>query len=78
MEERIAKGDLPPHVKQTAEEEFRKLKSMGSRNPETDIVRSYLKLILDLPWTKVVEETLSLERAQTILDRDHCGLTKVK
>lgn len=44
---------------------------MGSRNPEGDVVRNYLELLLDLPWSmnlnhyldNYAEETLKLDKA---------------
>jgi len=40
--------------------------------------RSYLELMLDLPWDEFSKDKFDLKKARRILDRDHFGLEKVK
>jgi ATP-dependent Lon protease len=42
------------------------------------LYRSYIELILDLPWDEVTTDSFDLKQARDILDRDHFGLEKVK
>ena len=42
------------------------------------IQRSYLELILDLPWNEYTDDNFDLQNSQKILDRDHFGLEEVK
>ena len=40
--------------------------------------RSYLDLVLDLPWGEYTKDHFDLKHAKKILDSDHSGLEKVK
>jgi len=40
--------------------------------------RTYLELLVDLPWTEHTEDLLDIKRARQILDEDHFGLATVK
>src|SRR3712207_6580030 len=44
----------------------------------SDLIVSYVETIADLPWSKMSEDNLDLNKAQEILDRDHYDLEKVK
>ncbi len=45
---------------------------------EYNMIRTYLDWLCDLPWAKLSEDDLDLDRAQKILDRDHFGLSDIK
>ncbi len=55
-----------------------KLAKMPPGSHEATVVRSYLDTVLSLPWGKSVKETVDIQRAKQVLDRDHYGLEKVK
>jgi ATP-dependent Lon protease len=42
------------------------------------VQRSYLELVLELPWNEFTNDKFDLKKASKILDRDHFGLEKVK
>jgi ATP-dependent Lon protease len=42
------------------------------------VIVGYVETIAELPWSKLSEDNLDLDKAQEILDRDHYDLTKVK
>ena len=42
------------------------------------MLRTYLELVLELPWNKASEERLDLSRVREVLEEDHYGLEKVK
>ena len=42
------------------------------------MLRNYLDVCLELPWTKTSKERVSVSAARKILDADHYGLEKVK
>ncbi|MFN4295185.1 MAG: LON peptidase substrate-binding domain-containing protein, partial [Thermoflexales bacterium] len=52
LQETIEKADLPPHVRERAQEELARLSMMSPMAPEFSIIRSYLDWLLELPWTK--------------------------
>jgi ATP-dependent Lon protease len=76
--ERVEKAPLPEAVKTAALEEVEKLEQMGGSNPEANVVRNYLDLILSLPWAEPEAKAVDLTAARKVLDTDHYGLEKVK
>src|SRR5271165_1569955 len=65
-------------VMAAAEKELKRLSHIPSASPEYSVIVSYVEMLADLPWNKSTDDHSDLERAQTILDRDHYGLEKVK
>ncbi|MDX1796466.1 MAG: endopeptidase La, partial [Hydrogenovibrio sp.] len=78
LQEEIEAAGMPAEAKKTAEEELKKLKQMSPQSPEANIVRTYLDWMLNIPWKKRSRVSKDLEKAQTILDKQHYGLEKVK
>jgi ATP-dependent Lon protease len=61
-----------------ADKELKRLSHIPPASPEYSVIVSYVEMLADLPWNKSTEDNTDLQRAQTILDRDHYGLEKVK
>ena len=78
IEERLAKAKLPPEVEKAANKEKDRLNSIPVASPEYSVVRTYLTLLADLPWSISTEDHLDIKRARRILDHDHYDLKKVK
>ncbi len=60
------------------DKELRKLQRMNSSMSDYSVQRSYIELILELPWNQFTTDSFDLKSARKILDRDHFGLEKVK
>ncbi len=75
---KIEAAGLPEAPKKAALDELKRLEGMGAQAPEANIIRTYIDLILALPWGKAADSTIELEKAREILDADHYGLDKVK
>ncbi len=65
-------------VSETFDKELGRLRRMNPQMAEYGVQRSYLELLLELPWGEFSEDKFDLKRATKILDRDHFGLEKVK
>ena len=78
IEEKISKVKLSKEAKDKSLAELKKLKTMSPMSAEATVVRNYLDWILSIPWGKQSRVKKDLNRAQKILDDDHCGLEKVK
>ncbi len=78
MEEKINALDANDEVKEKLLKELNRYKSFGGNAMESNIIRTYIETLLELPWNQVTEENPDLNNAQEILDRDHYGLEKVK
>ena len=48
------------------------------QSAEAAVIRTYLDVLVSLPWGKSSKEVIDLHRADEILDEDHYGLDKVK
>ncbi|MBE51363.1 MAG: endopeptidase La [Flavobacteriales bacterium] len=67
--------------KEVAKEFDKGLKKLQRMNPsmaDYSVQRSYLELILELPWNQFTKDKFDLKRAKSILDKDHFGLEEVK
>jgi len=76
--DKVEKAGLPDAVKAAALEEVDKLEQMGASNPESNVLRNYLDLLLALPWAEPEAGAIDLTAARKVLDTDHYGLEKVK
>jgi ATP-dependent Lon protease len=78
LRHRLADAELPDEVRKEAERELSRLMRLPTAAPDYQITRSYVELILELPWTTVTEDNLDLARARQVLDEDHYGLKEIK
>ncbi len=78
LAERIEKAKLPAEVKKKVDEELKKMSKMSGLSAEASVSRNYIETLLDLPWKKMTKDDLNIERAASVLDRDHYGLKEVK
>jgi ATP-dependent Lon protease len=78
LRERLDALGLPPEVKKEVDREFGRLARIGREAMESQVIRTYLETIAELPWNRRSEEHLDIQRAQRILDEDHYGLEDVK
>ncbi len=76
--EKIDQANLPDEVRTKALKEVDRLSRMYSSSAESGVIRTYLDILLELPWRNKTEEKLEIKYAAEILDRDHYGLEKVK
>ncbi len=70
--------DLPPTARKEVDREINRLGRIGRESMESQVIRTYLENILELPWNLRSEEHLDLAKAGEILEEDHYGLGDVK
>ncbi len=58
--------------------ELGRLSRIGRESMESQVIRTYLETIAELPWTERTPEHLDLPEAARILDEDHYALGDVK
>ena len=75
---KIAAAEMPDAVREQAEREVARLERMGENSGESQMIRTYLDWLLDVPWGKRSEERLDPAYAREVLDADHAGLGDVK
>ena len=76
--ERIERSAMPDEVRKKALSELKKLEMGGSQHHESQGIRNYLDLLLDLPWTVGETKEIDIVEARRVLDSNHNGLEKVK
>jgi ATP-dependent Lon protease len=76
--ERIERSTMPDDVRKKAFAELKKLETGGSQHPESQGIRNYLDLLLDLPWTIEEKKAIDIDEARRVLESNHNGLEKVK
>jgi len=78
LKKKIQEADLPNHVRKEVEREIAKLAKMPPSSPEHQVLRTYLELVLELPWKKTSEDRLDLSKVRQVLEEDHYGIKEVK
>jgi ATP-dependent Lon protease len=78
LRERIEKAGLPAEAKREADREISRLERIPSASPESSVIRTYLELIVSLPWNVSTGGEVEVAKAREILDADHYNLDKVK
>ena len=78
LRRRLDEADLPEEVRKEVERELGRLERLPSAAPDYQITRTYLELVLELPWREAPTTILDLDRAQQVLDEDHYDLEKIK
>lgn len=74
----IMEAKLPEEVTNKLLKEVTHLEKQPFGSAESSVLRNYLDVCLELPWTKTSKERVSVSAARKILDADHYGLEKVK
>ena len=78
LRDRLIAADLPEDVHKEFERELGRMERLPAAAPDYQITRTYLELVLELPWRKSTEDDLDLDKAQRVLDEDHFDLEKIK
>jgi len=76
--ESAKKLEASKEVKDKLMKEINRFKSVTQNTAEMGVTRTYIETMLEMPWDKMVEESLDLTEAKRILEEEHYGLEKVK
>ena len=74
----LSEMEAGEEVKDKIKKEISRFQAMGNSAAESAVLRTYIEIMLDLPWEKLSEDSMDLEEAEKILEADHYGLKKVK
>lgn len=75
---KILKAKMPKNIEVKALAELSRFQSTPSAMAESSIIKSYLDLLVDLPWHKSSKDNYDLKKVQEKLDENHYALEKVK
>jgi len=70
--------ELPEEARKEVDREWARLTRTGRESMESQVIRTYLETIAELPWNARSEEHLDVQEAARVLDEDHYGLKDVK
>ena len=74
----LAEGAYPDAVRETIEREIHRLDVSPAMSAEVGVIRSYLDCLIEVPWMHTTKETVDMNAARAVLERDHYGLEKIK
>ncbi len=78
LRSKIEAVGMPETVKTEAFHELSRLEKVPMASPEYSVIRTYLDVMTELPWSKSTADNLDVNRARLVLDEDHYNLEKVK
>ncbi|HYD06930.1 MAG TPA: endopeptidase La [Reyranella sp.] len=78
LEKRIGEAKMPSEVESVARKELRRLQRTPEAAGEYSMIRTYLDILLELPWAPPEPKDIDIAEARKVLDADHFGLDKIK
>ncbi|MCG3160893.1 MAG: Lon protease 2 [Acidobacteria bacterium] len=78
LRKQMDEAELPEDVRKEAERELSRMEKLPQASPDYHVIRTYLEIILELPWAKSTEDNHDLANARQVLDEDHFDLKDVK
>ena len=78
LTKKIEDAKMSPEAKKEAERELSRLAKMPTASAEYTVSRTYLDLLVALPWSITTTDSIDIQAARKALDEDHYDLEKVK
>ena len=78
LETRISGAGMPEEAEKEARRELLRMKRMPIQAAEYSVIKTYLDLMVSLPWQRRSEDNLEINHARSVLDEDHYGLEEIK
>ncbi|MEG0284053.1 MAG: endopeptidase La, partial [Erysipelotrichales bacterium] len=75
---KIKEEPYPQVIKDKINEELKKYEMMPPASSEASVIRTYVDWLIKIPWYQTTEDESDLSAIESVLDRDHFGLEKVK
>ncbi len=78
LKKKLAAHPLSEDVRKEVDRELSRLERVGRESMESQVIRTFLETVAELPWGVRSEDKLDVVEAARILDEDHYALTDVK
>jgi ATP-dependent Lon protease len=78
LDERISKAGMAEEAEKEARRELNRMKRMPIQAAEYSVIKTYLDLLVSLPWQEKTPDNLDIAYARQVLDEDHYGLHEIK
>jgi len=78
LRRKISERGMPADIEERLSREAGRLERMPAVSAEATVVRTYLDIMIALPWSEQSVDQLEIDVAEKTLDDDHYGLEHVK
>ena len=78
LQKRLENARPPPDAMAIAKRELQRLKRVPQASAEHNVIRTYIEVLADIPWSISTKDDLDIGRARKQFDNDHYGLETVK
>jgi ATP-dependent Lon protease len=78
LREKIESAGMPEKIEADTLRELDRMSKIPEASAEYNVIRTYLEVMAELPWSEEEPGEIDVEKARTILDEDHYDLDKVK
>jgi ATP-dependent Lon protease len=78
LKKKLAAHPLPEDARKEVDRELSRLERIGRESMESQVIRTFLETVAELPWGVRSDEKLDVNEASRILDEDHYALADVK
>ncbi|HEX7529283.1 MAG TPA: endopeptidase La, partial [Thermoanaerobaculia bacterium] len=78
LKKKLAAHPLTEDVRKEVDRELARLDRIGRESMESQVIRTFLENVAELPWGARSDEKLDVNEASHILDEDHYALVDVK
>jgi ATP-dependent Lon protease len=78
LDERITAAAMPEEAEKEARRELDRMRRMPIQAAEYSVIKTYLDLMVSLPWQQTTPDNLEIAHAREVLDEDHYGLDEIK
>lgn len=78
LREQARRAGLPDAVRSEVDRELQRLERTPPSSPDHHVARTWVELVVSLPWSRGTKDNLDLKRARRILDEDHHDLDDIK
>jgi len=78
LDKAITDAKMPPEVESVARKELKRLQRTPEAAGEYSMIRTYLDILIELPWAPPDSKSIDIAEARRVLDADHFGLDKIK
>ncbi|HEX8732356.1 MAG TPA: LON peptidase substrate-binding domain-containing protein, partial [Ktedonobacterales bacterium] len=78
LRDQIEQASMNDEARKEAQRELSRLEKIPSASPEYSVIRTYLELLISLPWNKSTGKPIDVAHARVVLDEDHYDLEKIK
>jgi len=78
LEARIVAAGMSEEAEKEATRELARMRRMPIQAAEYSVIKTYLDLMVSLPWRSGTADNLDIRHARQVLDEDHYGLSEIK